>query len=137
MQQHKYHVPASWEEVSIPYVAIYSQTPISNWFRHIIREISKALLAGFETQSVYFPACVCLISDKKVRHLLIPSFHWQLKSTWLILDCHSPMHKARSVMPAIRRLYKDSKNIAFSSRLERMEGNSPISILKQPLHLLD
>ena len=87
------------------------------------------------TVSMLLP-CVLLISDNKVRLLLTPSFHWQLKSTWLILDCHSPLHRPRLVLPPIRLLYKDSKNIAFSSRSERMEGISPCSILKQPLHSL-
>lgn len=99
----------------------------------------KSPLGRFRNTVSMIPPCVfliSLISYNKVRLLLTPSFHWQLRSTWLILDCHSPMHKARLMRPIIRRLYKDSKNLGFSSRSERMEGISPCSILKHPLHLL-
>ena len=85
----------------------------------------KSPLARFRNTVRMLPLCVLLITDNKVRPLLTPSFPWQLKSTWLILDCHSPMHKPRFLMLTIRRLYKDSKNIAFSSRSERKEGSPP------------
>ena len=96
----------------------------------------KSPLGRFRNTVSMLPPCVLLISDNKVRPVLTRSFHWQLRSTWLILDFHSPMHKPRLMRPTIRRLYKDSKNIAFSSRLEGKERSSPCSTLKQPLHLL-
>jgi len=96
----------------------------------------KSPLGRFRNTVCMLPPCVLWSSDNIVRPLLTPSFHWQLGSTWLILDYHSSMHNPRLSRPTIRRLYKDSKNIAFSSRSERKERSSPCSILKQPLHLL-
>ena len=96
----------------------------------------KCPLGRFRKTVSMLPPCVLMIPDNNVRLLLTPNFHWQLKSTWLIVDCHSPMHKLRLILPTIRPWYKDFKNIVFSSRSERMEGSSLCSILKQALHLL-